>query len=626
MILVNYAMGTADLARIGALVHRTRSVESMAQSTVVCFAQAGILTGVGVQMEPIEPPGDWPPLAESRIRQIVGDYARNMSFKAPAVAAIAAAFPGSRRVVREQAPFLSLYGWNAIAFDDTDLHGVYVLGDPELLEANLVADDTESEPAQEDELPPRAFRERLARLRRSFAHTLAAATASSSQSNQDPDAFWSSPLQGLATRITQALGRQEDKTLGEETIVPSAEGKSYLLAYHPELASLHAADGTPCLPKRMVPLCRLRYAEQVRPEVAETVPAFFQAGVTPKVFSPEEPQRIAAMLKQAGLGGDDGASLRSISGPELTVLGQEQFTQAANDHAIFGQVTPDQAGHVVEALREQGEVVTVVGDGINDLAAMRQAHLSVTRQGSSPAALSVADIVLLKDSPQALRIVLDKGQRIANGLLDILKLYLVQISYLALLILAIWGTGLGFPYQSKQGSLITIVSVILPSLGLSLWAPAGVLPRTRLGWLLARFVVPAAVTISIAGMLVYRFFLDRSGDIAYAQLALTYLLTISGLVLVILLRPPVRGFTPMMGMGGDERSGDWRPTAVVLVLLILLFAVAPIPLAEDLVGLRPLEHAEDYLVVGLAVLAWASAAVLLWRVRPLERLWQRFRG
>ena len=331
------------------------------------------------------------------------------------------------------------------------------------------------------------------------------------------------------------------------------------------------------------------------------------------------------MLKQAGLGGDDDASLRSISGPELTALGRKRFTQVAIDHTIFGQVTPELAGQVVEALREQGEVVTVVGDGISDLAAMRQAHLSVTRQSSSPATLSIADIVLLRDSPRALRIVLDKGQRIANGLLDILKLYLVQITYLGLLILSIWGTGLGFPYQSKQGSLITIVSVILPSLGLSLWAPAGVLPRTRLGWLLARFVVPAAVTISTAGMLVYRFFLDRSGDIAYAQLALTYLLTISGLVLVIMLRPPVRGFAPV-GTGGDERRGDWRPTAMVLVLLVLLFAVAPLPLAEDLVGLRPLEHAQDYLVIGFAVLAWGSAAVLLWRLRPLERFGQRFRG
>jgi magnesium-transporting ATPase (P-type) len=231
----------------------------------------------------------------------------------------------------------------------------------------------------------------------------------------------------------------------------------------------------------------------------------------------------------------------------------------------------------------------------------------------------VADIILLEDSSQALLRVLDKGQRIANGLLDILKLYLNQVGYLILLILMIWGAGLGFPYQSKQNSLITVVSVILPSLALSLWAPAGVVPRTHLGRLLARFVAPAAVTISAAGVFIYRFFLDRTGDVAYAQLALTYLLTISGLVLVILLRPPVRGLAPTL-MRSGERSGDWRPTALVLVLLILVFVAAWFPLAEDLVGLKPLASARDYSAVALAVLAWASAAIFLWIVSPLERL------
>ena len=146
---------------------------------------------------------------------------------------------------------------------------------------------------------------------------------------------------------------------------------------------------------------------------------------------------------------------------------------------------------MVNALREQGEAF---GDGVNDLPAMRQAQLSITRKSSSPAALSVADIILLENSSHALLRVLDRGQRIANSLLDVLKLYLNQVGYLLLLILAIWGLDHGFPNQSKQGTLITIASVILPSLALVLWAPAGVVPRAHLGWLLARFVIPSAVT------------------------------------------------------------------------------------------------------------------------------------
>jgi cation-transporting ATPase E len=142
MILVNYAMGTADLARIGALVHRTRSVESLAQATVLCFAQDGILTGVGVEIEPIDPQtgtaqAPLPRLAESRVRQILGDYARSTTLRNPSIDAMASALPGEQRHVREEAPFLSLFGWSAIAFDDEGLRGIYVLGEPEILEAHL---------------------------------------------------------------------------------------------------------------------------------------------------------------------------------------------------------------------------------------------------------------------------------------------------------------------------------------------------------------------------------------------------------------------------------------------------------------------------------------------------------
>jgi hypothetical protein len=65
-------------------------------------------------------------------------------------------------------------------------------------------------------------------------------------------------------------------------------------------------------------------------------------------------------------------------------------------------------------------------------------------------------------------------------------------------------------------------------------------------------------------------------------------------------------------------------SALVVVLLVLVLVVASIPLGDQLFGLKPLQQAADYLVVGVAVLAWAFAASFLWRVAPLERLLRRF--
>jgi hypothetical protein len=71
-------------------------------------------------------------------------------------------------------------------------------------------------------------------------------------------------------------------------------------------------------------------------------------------------------------------------------------------------------------------------------------------------------------------------------------------------------------------------------------------------------------------------------------------------------------------VGDQVSSGDWRPTAVVIVALIAFFLATTIPLAQKLLLLDWLRQPTDYLVVGLAVLAWALFLRFIWRLMPLE--------
>jgi magnesium-transporting ATPase (P-type) len=618
-----------DLARRGALVHRARSVESLAQSEVMCFAQAGILTGTHVEIKPIEPPEDQERVADSRIRQILGDYARSTAGDNQATRALATSFEGNWRAAHEEAPFLSLYGWSAITFDDEDLRGIYVLGDPQVLGAHLATDG--KEPAKQ-EAQPAIWRRAVAPLGRFFRRSDGAApeengaepkqaqeperkpvpqTETDSESEANTSSAEDTPRKGIfrrfVSRVTSTLRRSETTPEDEKTPEEQKTQETVLLfAYRPELVPLHAEDGTPRLPADLIPLCNLSYTERVRPETVKTIDAFAETGVAIKILSSGAPDRTVTLLRQAGI--DAEMSLDTISGFELAGMSPEGRTLAAQETTIFGHLTPEQGAQVVEILRAGGQSVAVVGDGVNDVPAMRQANLAIARRSSSQAALSAAEILLLEDSPQVLQQVLHRGQRIVNGLLDVLKLSLTQVFYLALLILAVTLLTTGFPYQSKQGGLINVLTVTLPAIGVSLFAAAGVLPTTNLGRLLARFVAPAAITISGAGLVVYVLFLNRTGQVAYAQLALTYTLVICGLLLVVFIRPPWRP-----RFGATTQSGDWRPTGAILILMALFLLLAGLPIVEELFAVDRLRAREDYLVVGLAVLAWAfSLRFLLW--------------
>jgi magnesium-transporting ATPase (P-type) len=634
MIFLNYTMGTANLGRLGALVHQSRSVELLAQADTMCFAQAGILTGTHVELETIDSPGEEERLAESRIRQILGDYARTTSVKNLATRAMETSFEGDWRAAIEEAPFLSLYGWSAISYDDDDLRGVYVLADPVILEAHLA---TEGHEPAEDEASrvPAAVRRAFSPLGRLFGrsaqtseengaeaapHQDKTEPVAPSQSNKDTppeekdDAPRSSIFRRFVKRVNRTLRREKDTPDTREAADdPRIQETTLQFAYRPDILPLHAADASPQLPSGMIPLCYLRYSERVRPETIETMRTFMETGVGVKIFSSQAPDRTVSLLRKAGVTVHNGSSLGTISGFELAGMDPAQLGQAAEETTIFGHLAPEHASQVVEALRGIRHSVAAVGDGVNDVPAMQQANLAIARRSSTQAALSLADILLLEDSPQVLQRVLDRGQRIVNGLLDVLKISLTQVFNVALLIVIIQIFSAGFPYQAKQGSFVNLITVVLPSVGLSLFAAAGVLSTSKFGRLLARFVGPASATMSATALVVYLIFLDRTGDYAYTQLALTYTLVVCGLLLVVFARPPI----VLRKGGGGVQSDDWRPTAMVLFLLLAFLLLAPLPIMNTLFELDGLQDRSHYLVIGLAALVWAITLRIVWWVIPV---------
>jgi cation-transporting ATPase E len=641
MILLTYAGGTADLARLGALVHRARSVESLAQVDTICFAREGVLTGTHVEIEDLQPPERQDRLAESRLRQILGDYARSTSLDNFAIRAMINSFEGSRRAIIDEAPFLSVFGWSAVAFDDNDLRGIYVLGDASVLEPLLIDEHEENSRSDADaEVEKPGLTKRLgAGIGKLFNRSdnsekeeqkdseepTQSRSEPVNQTDNDQDlpksASEEEPPKGnifkrFASRIGGMLQRDEE-TPEEEILTKDDDSQQVelLFAFQSEPQSLHDNSGKPILPAQLRPLCRLQYSEMVRPEAIDTIKEFQDLGVGIKIFTGGNPDTLATLLASVGLSDADGSPPNKISGEELAVLDQFGLQKAADENIIFGHLTSRQTGQIVQALRQDGQFVAVVGDGVNDIPSLRQADLRIARQNSSQAVLSIADIVVLEDSPQALKRVLNKGQRILTGLLDILKLYLTQAFYLALLIPAILLISYGFPFKSIQNTVIATVTVTIPAVGLTFWAAARVTDSAKLWDLLLHLVAPAAITMSAAALIVYQYFLRLSSEVAYAQLTVTYILVATGLLLVIFVKPPTR-----LWAGGSPWSGDWRPTWLVMALLFAFVLVVSIPLAQELLKVGWLRAPTHYLFILLVASGWAFTLRLIWRIWPLERI------
>lgn len=174
----------------------------------------------------------------------------------------------------------------------------------------------------------------------------------------------------------------------------------------------------------------------------------------------------------------------------------------------------------------------------------------------------------------------------------------------------VWSTG--FPYASAQGVAIVVLTVALPSVGLSFWAATGRVSSAQYGRVLARFVAPAAVSMAAAAFVVYAYFLDQTGQIGYAQLTLTYTLIYAGLLLAVFLKPPWS--RREMRDGGTKR--EWRMVWLALVLGVLAFFLPAVPAAQKYLKLDWLRQPADYGIVALVVVAWAAVLGVTWWLIP----------
>ena len=268
--------------------------------------------------------------------------------------------------------------------------------------------------------------------------------------------------------------------------------------------------------------------------------AFSQAGVQLKVISGDNPHTVAALARQVGLAPD----LTSVSGLDLAHMEPAQFAQVVRETTVFGRITPQQKERIVQELRAQGAYVAMVGDGINDVLSLKRANLGIAMQGGSQMTRSAADLVLLGDSFAALPRAVQEGQRVVNGMQQILTLFLTRVSLFTLLILLIPG----FPFSPRQSSLVTLLTVGIPTVALAAWAHPGPTYGSKLLLRLMHFVLPAILTASLMTLFVFLIAvaiavsrgLPEATVIATARSTITVFATVCGILLLVFVAPPTR--------------------------------------------------------------------------------------
>ncbi|MCB0175376.1 MAG: HAD-IC family P-type ATPase [Anaerolineae bacterium] len=134
MIVVAYALGAATIAKQGALVQQVNAIESLSNIDVLCTDKTGTLTANRLQFNALYPLNG---TAAKTIESQLGDFIRSAGTTNKTSEAIMASIPGQQRTSSDEIPFASARKWSAVAFDQPERRGVYVLGAVEMLQKFL---------------------------------------------------------------------------------------------------------------------------------------------------------------------------------------------------------------------------------------------------------------------------------------------------------------------------------------------------------------------------------------------------------------------------------------------------------------------------------------------------------
>lgn len=204
------------------------------------------------------------------------------------------------------------------------------------------------------------------------------------------------PERDRLSQVIDALSSQGLRVLGVATAEPSADTRP-----------THQHD----FDFNFVGL--LGFLDPVRPGVPAAVADAQQAGLRVVMITGDHPGTALSVARAIGIGGADTA----LTGPDVEHLSESDLRAAVGKINIFARVVPEQKLRLVQALKANGEIVVMTGDGVNDAPALKAAHIGIAMgERGTDVAREAADLVLLDDDFSSLVAGVRMGRRVFDNL------------------------------------------------------------------------------------------------------------------------------------------------------------------------------------------------------------------
>ncbi len=324
------------------------------------------------------------------------------------------------------------------------------------------------------------------------------------------------------TSLTKSSFQKAEKKMSQDAL------KVLALAYRPyteDPKKLNSKDE-----KNLIFVGLIGLIDPPRSDIKESIQKCKDSNITTLMITGDSLDTALAIAKEVGIAGSD---KEGVLGEDIRDLSKKDLKKALKKYKVFARVTPDDKVKIVTALQEEGKIIAMTGDGVNDSPAIKLANVGVGMvKTGSDVTKNAADIILMDDSFSTIVTAVSEGRRIYDNVINNI-LYNLSSNFTEIIIILV---GM-FTFQNIISPIhilyIDLVADTLPSICLAFEKGSkNIMKRKPIGlnrniftpYFIAFLALSVIIEVGISLFVYYLFAQNFSQDTAQTMALLSIIL------------------------------------------------------------------------------------------------------
>lgn len=358
------------------------------------------------------------------------------------------------------------------------------------------------------------------------------------------------------------------------------------------------------------PVCIISITDKIRDDVFDAIKLFTDNGIKLKILSGDSAKAVQEVASEIGWKISDD---ELVSGDEIERSGDKELIRLVNDKTIFARLKPEHKLRIIKALKSQKIYTAMIGDGVNDLPAIKESNMGIAMEEGSAITKEVADIVLLQNKFSLLPKIFDEGNLIVNSVMSVGKLFITKNFFVIYITLMSILFLLEFPLTPRRVSLINVFGIGLPAFMITLKNSNRSRAPDFTKELFSFVILSAAVIVAAGYAGVYfaqRFYQVSESDLQMTMLTIMIITNIANYFSIVLAK--------------EETANRLMYVIYGFMILLLYIFLAATSIHSGIIGLAKtfyeIEFVRPQLWPAIMILSLVSSVVLVFLQKLRARI------